>query len=136
MNEKDLPDNIIPISTLRIKYDKTKKCTCKNRRFEVDVVNREVLCADCGATVDAFEAIKEIAFDLCHLESETEALLNQRKQILNWKPHLLVIRELERIYRSDMFPCCPHCGRGIDAHELIRTQVNKKMEMERRKFKK
>jgi hypothetical protein len=134
MDEK-LPDNIVPITALRIKYDKVQKCTCNNRSFEVDITNKEVLCAGCGAVVNPFDAIKEIAFHHEQMNREVEALLNQRKQILSWKPHLLAVRELERIYRGGtMLPCCPHCGRGVEANELLRAQTNKAGEMERRKF--
>lgn len=135
MKDKDFPEKIVPITSLRIVRDKNKKCTCRNRAFEVDTQNREVLCADCGAVVDPYDAIKDIAVLYERFNREVESLYEQRKQILNWKPHLLPLRELERIYRGgSMLPCCPHCGRGIEARELVVGSVNKKSELERRKF--
>jgi hypothetical protein len=130
-----LPDNVIQITALRINYDKDKKCTCRNRRFEVDLQNREILCVNCGVVVDPFEAMKEIALDVNNLNREIQSLYEQRRNLFNWKPHLLAVRELERVYRGgDMLPCCPHCGRGIEAKELTRAFTNKQMELERRKF--
>ena len=130
-----LPDNIISLKTIRLNHGKTKKCTCRNRVFEVDYQNKEVTCGYCGEVVDPFEAILEIARRREHFKEEIDSLLEQRKQILNWKPHLLAVRELERIYRGgDMLPCCPHCGRGIEAKELTKAFTNRKMELERRKF--
>lgn len=134
MDEK-LPDNIIPITALRITHDKNKKCTCRNRRFEVDTQNREILCTECGSVVDPYEAMKDLAYDMNKLNKEAQSLLNQRRELLNWKPHLLAVRELEKTYRGgDMLPCCPHCGRGVEAKDLTKASVNRKYEAERRRF--
>jgi len=130
-----LPDNVIPITTLRIKYDKKKKCTCRSTKYEVDFQNKEVTCADCGAIVQPFDAICNLAQHYDRLQSEVRNLLQQRKQIVDWKPWLLSMRKLERTYRGgDMLPCCPHCGRGIMAHELNKAATSKQRELERRKF--
>lgn len=133
MSDK-LPDKVIPISTLRINRDKSKKCTCRNRKFEIDTQNKEILCQECGAIINPYDALFDIAYHYEQLSSEVDRLLEQHKQIVNWKPHLLVMRELEKIYRGDMLPCCPHCGRGVHAKELLVSRVNKKREDERRLF--
>jgi len=133
--DEKLPDNIIPITALRITHDKNKKCTCRNRRFEVDTQNREILCTECGSVVDPYEAMKDLAYDMNKLNKEAQSLLNQRRELLNWKPHLLAVRELEKTYRGgDMLPCCPHCGRGVEAKDLTKASVNRKYEAERRRF--
>lgn len=132
--DKDLPDNVVPISMLRIKYGNPKKCTCANRKYVIDHVNKEVLCADCGVAFSPYDALVDIAQHYDRLNSQVQSLHEQKKQIANWKPHLLPLRELERVYRGGaMLPCCPHCHRGIEARELT-SYVNKQMEMERRKF--
>lgn len=144
MADNELPENVIPITTLRINRNKNKKCTCgesvggtkQHRRYEIDTTNRLILCADCGVVVDPYDAIYDITTRWEEFSREVKSLYEQRKQILNWKPWLLPMRELERIYRGgEMLPCCPHCGRGIEAQELIINQVNKRVEIERRKFK-
>ncbi|MDP5274330.1 hypothetical protein Q5Y73_09430, partial [Chengkuizengella sp. 2205SS18-9] len=52
----------------------------------------------------------------------TEHLLEQRKQIENYKPHMVVFKELERSYRKRhgerMIPTCPNCSRGFRFEEL------------------
>ena len=132
---KGLPHNIIPISSLRIRRDKDKKCTCADHKYDIDPQNKEVSCAGCGTIVQPFDALLDIAYHYEMLTKEAEALLEQRRQILDWKPHLLPLRRVEGIYRSgQMLPCCPHCGRGILAEELPIASVNKQSEMERRKF--
>ena len=134
MSDK-LPDKIIPISTLRINRDKNKKCTCRNRKFEIDTQNREISCQECGAIVHPYDALFDIAMHYERLEEEVSNLLAVRKQIVDYKPHLLVMRELEKIYMGGrMLPCCPHCHKGIHAKELLVSSVSKKHEEQRRIF--
>jgi hypothetical protein len=135
MKDNNFPDKVIPITSLRIVRDKNKKCTCRNRKFEVDTENKEIICMSCGAVVQPYDALYELAAYYERIEADVKRLLEQRRQILNWKPHLLPLRELERIYLGgSMLPCCPHCGRGIEARELVVGAVSKKSELERRKF--
>ena len=132
MSDK-LPDKVIPISTLRINRDKNKKCTCRNRKFEIDTQNREISCQECGAVVDPYDALFDIASHYERFGKEVDNLLTQRKQILDYKPHLLVMRELEKIYMGGkMLPCCPHCSRGIYAKELLVASTSKQYENRRR----
>ena len=128
----ELPNNVTPISTLIINRNKRKECTCIDRRFEIDTVNNEILCASCGVIVDPFDAMLDIATRYERINQEVQHLLDQRKQILNWKPHLLTVRKIEQIYRGSMILSCPHCGRGILADELTHIQVNKQSELQRR----
>ena len=128
-----LPDNVIPISTLRIIRDKNKKCTCRNRKFYIATQNREITCQECGAIIDPYDAMLDIANHYEQFGKEVDNLLTQRKQILDYKPHLLAMRELEKIYMGGkMLPCCPHCGRGIHAKELLVASTSKQYEDRRR----
>jgi len=128
-----LPDKVIPISTLRIIRDKNKKCTCRNRKFYIDTQNREISCQECGAVIDPYDAMLDIANHYEQFGKEVDSLLTQRKQILDYKPHLLVMRELEKIYMGGkMLPCCPHCGKGIHAKELLVASTSKQYEDRRR----
>ena len=131
----NLPDKVIPISTLRIIRDKNKKCTCRNRKFEIDTQNREISCQECGAVIDPYVALLDIASHYEQFGKEVDSLLTQRKQIIDYKPHLLVMRELEKIYMGGrMLPCCPHCSKGIHVKELLVSSVSKKHEEQRRIF--
>ena len=128
MSDK-LPEKVIPISTLRIIRDKNKKCTCRNRKFYIDTQNREISCQECGAVIDPYDAMLDIANHYEQFGKEVDNLLTQRKQILDYKPHLLVMRELEKIYMGGkMLPCCPHCGRGVYAKELLVASTGKQYE--------
>jgi hypothetical protein len=117
MNE--LPDKIQRIDVLRVERGKRKLCDCWEPSYEIDSENRIVICKTCGAIVDPFEALLKIARHYDRLNEETAALLEQRREILNYKPHLLLLREFAEHYgngrgRNSMVPCCPHCGKPFD----------------------
>ena len=117
--EQGLPEKIYPIETLRLMRNATKHCRCENKSFVVDVANSMVNCGSCGARIEPFEAIKYMALHSESLRTETENLLEQRRAILNYKPHMVVFRDLESRYRGKkMLPMCPHCDRGFYFEEL------------------
>lgn len=98
----------------------------------MDTKNRCVNCGYCGALIDPYEAMEYLATKYEKFEQQTKALLEQRKQIAAYEPHLLVIRELERGYRGKkMLPCCPHCNKGIYIEE-IKSWVGRGYEEHRR----
>jgi len=127
-----LPDSIVQLDMVRLNRDRKKFCSCAKATYEVDEVNRVVTCRQCGAWVEPFAALADIAHRHEEREREQQRLLDQRREILNYKPHLLVMRELERGYRGKtMLPACPHCHRGLYFEELNHW-VNRKIEDTRR----
>lgn len=123
-----LPDNIKRIDVIRIEYRKRKLCECKNPHYEIDYENRLVTCTDCGAVVEPFDAMYELAKNYERLGDQVSSLLEQRKEIANYKPHLVVIKNLERMYRGNnysMAPICPRCGEAFELQELI-SWINRK----------
>jgi hypothetical protein len=109
-----LPDNIINFTTFKIKHDIQKICQCPEPTYIIDITNRLVTCSQCGAYTDPFDALVCLANKPERLERETEALLRQRQEIANYKPHMIVFRHLEERYRKGkhgrMLPACPQCG--------------------------
>lgn len=117
-----LPDKIKRIDVIRIEYGKRKLCECRNPHYEIDYTNRFVTCEDCGAVVEPFEALYEMALHYRRLEEQISALLEQRKIIENYKPHLVVMKELEKRYRENnysMVPVCPICREAFDLKDII-----------------
>jgi PHP family Zn ribbon phosphoesterase len=117
-----LPENIVTIDALRINRNIEKRCKCENRTFVVDANNRSVHCGECGARVEPYDALYELATFYERLEEQVRRLLEQRRQILNYKPHLVVIRELEQRYRGKNYlPTCPHCDQAFYLEDLLST---------------
>lgn len=116
-----LPEKIIEIDQLRINRNIDKLCTCHNRRFMLDTTNKRVICNECGTEVDPYQAMYEMATSAEGLKKQVERLLEQRKQILDYKPWLVTIRKLESKYRGKkMLPNCPRCDEPFYLEELTR----------------
>jgi len=122
-----LPDKIVNIEVLKINRNMRKFCTCENPQYDVDSTNRAVWCRVCGAWVDPYDAIEHIAKNIERLNEDVQNLLEQRRQIENYKPHLILFKKLEAEYRrsKDMFPICPTCAKPFDLAK-ISSWVNKK----------
>ena len=56
-----MDNEIISFNLARIERGREKLCKCDPPHYEVDTVNRIVSCQDCGATVDAFDALLTLA---------------------------------------------------------------------------
>lgn len=116
-----LPDKVVRLDVLRVEYGKKKLCSCQIPHYEVDYQNRLVTCLDCGAVLDHFTALCSLASFYERLNSDVERLLEQRREIANYKPHLIVMKKLEQQYRGNnysMVPLCPHCKEPFDLPEL------------------
>lgn len=115
----DLPDKLVSLDQVRINRGIEKICKCNNRKFVIDTTNRKVTCSSCGAVVDPYDALYEIAFRDEERTRQVQQLLEQRKQIANYKPWLKVIKYLESRYRGHkMIPNCPRCGEPFYLEEL------------------
>ncbi|SRR5690625_3220450 len=116
---RNLPDKVVDIDQIRINRGIEKICKCDDRRFVVDTQNRRVTCGDCGAVVDGYDAMYELAMYGEKLKQQVDNLLEQRKQIANYKPWLVTIRNLEKKYRGrKMLPNCPACSEPFYLEEL------------------
>ena len=56
-----MDNEIISFSLAKIERGREKLCKCDPPHYEIDTVNRIVSCQDCGATVDAFDALLALA---------------------------------------------------------------------------
>lgn len=116
---KRLPGKIVKIEQLKINRSLNKICSCDDRRFTIDAKNKRVLCDECGASLDPYDALYDLATKRERMQQEIENLLEQRKAIVNYKPWLVVIKYLEQKYRGKkMLPNCPRCSEPFYLEEL------------------
>jgi hypothetical protein len=118
----ELPENVIDFTVLKIKYDRQKICQCPDPSYIIDFDNRLVTCSQCGAYTDPFDALVCLASKPEKYKREAEALLRQARFLANYKPHMLVFRNLEQQYRKRkhgrMLPLCPQCGAPFYFEEI------------------
>lgn len=114
-----LPDKVIGIDKVRISRGLGKICKCSNRKYVIDSNNRRVYCSSCGAVVDPYDALYDLAFEDEERTKQVEILLEQQKRIANYKPWLKVIKRLESQYRGNkVLPTCPRCSEPFYLEEL------------------
>ena len=120
--EKEEP---ICFDLLRINKGMKKICRCNPPHYELSVENRIIICRDCGAVVDPFEAMLSIAGYHEQLREETKRLKEKAKvyseeanKELKRMRKSRVFREMEESYRKNIFPRCPKCREYIDPLEI------------------
>lgn len=123
--EENKSGEVVDIEVLRIKRNLKKICSCKKHYYEVDVNNRAVWCRECGAWVDPFDAIANLAEypeklreQNAKLEEKQRQLIEEVRNLDGKRARLKVFKEIESSYRHDMLPHCPKCGELFHLEKL------------------
>ena len=124
--------NVLSFTLFNINKGREKICKCNPPCYEIDTVNRIVTCMDCGAILDAFEALialcqhmdeyeeyQQKVFEKCKIYGEL-ANKEYRRRIKN-----KAIKEVDKQYQSGMLPICPKCGKAIEPTEIT-NYIHKK----------
>lgn len=102
-----------------------KRRTCRHASVWIWEGEPIIECRSCGAMLDPVDWMrKQITVLNRQLEekaAERNRVSAQIEELKRWNPWLRAVKELERIWRSKMLPCCPHCSRGIEAEALVKT---------------
>lgn len=109
----NLPEKVMRIDVLRIEHNSQTQCRCKKPIYELDTHNRFVYCAECGAIVDAFDALYKMAKDYDSINRDVEMALRQAKELATYKPHLRRLRDIEQHHNKNLYPLCPNCSKAI-----------------------
>lgn len=115
----------VSFDLLRINKGMKKICTCNPPHYELSVENRIVMCRDCGAVVDPFDAMLAIAGYHEQLREETNRL-EEKVKVYSEEAHKELKRmrksrvfcEMEESYRKNMLPRCPKCKEYFDPLEI------------------
>ena len=110
-----------------------KSCQCPSPKYVVDTKNHVIECGKCGAYVDPFAAMLDLAKRHEELNAQMQRMNRKRKEIAAYKPHLIVIKRLEQGYRGKkMLPCCPRCKKPFYLEEIdswVNTELAEKRRM-------
>lgn len=130
-------EKTVSFDLLRINNGMKKICTCNPPHYELSVENRIIMCRDCGAVVDPFEAMLSIARYHEQLREETNRLKRKVKvyseeanKELKRMRKSRVFREMEESYRKNMLPRCPKCKEYFDPLEIIEFRNAKYIKQE------
>lgn len=125
-------DNILSFTLFKVEKGREKICKCHPPHYEIDTVNRIVSCRDCGATVDSFEAllnVAEYADDFVKYQRKAIETIKTQSEFADKEFHRRMryraFKEMDKQYQNDLLPICPRCGRAFEPME-IRQYVNRK----------
>lgn len=108
---------VLSFTLLKVEKCREKICKCSPPHYVIDTANRIVICDDCGAVLDAFDAIVELCNHIKEYEEYQDKALKQintyremadeeyRRRFRN-----RVFKEMDAEYRKGMLPRCPQCG--------------------------
>ena len=113
--------DIVSFDLVRINRARGKMCKCNPPHYEVDTTNRIVTCSDCGAVVDAFDALVSLAKRYEDLEEAQQRMLSKAQSYAKMADEEFqrmrrnkVFRDMESNYRNGLFPICPKCMKAFD----------------------
>lgn len=120
-------DGIVSFALFKVERGREKICKCNPPHYVIDTVNRIVTCEDCGATIDAFDALKEIAVHIESLE-EYQIMAKRRAKVYaedaNREYDRILknraFRDMSEHYKNGLFPICPDCGKAFDPKKINR----------------
>lgn len=128
-------ENVIALSDFlsRAGWKRKKNTECQHAQFELDESETRVYCGKCGDPIEAFRALKLLAVEFERIDHAVARLRAEIEELSAWNPWLRAVRELERIWRGNMRPCCPHCGKTVEAEALAKSRrfVGKRPEREK-----
>lgn len=118
--------DIIQFDIAKINRGKKRLCRCDCPHYEIDTTNRIVMCMDCGAVVDAFDALVGLAESGERIERLQESMLQRAKtygKLAEEEFHRMiknkVFRDMQSHYRKNLYPICPKCGELFDPTEIV-----------------
>lgn len=120
-------DKVLSFTLFRVEKGREKICKCKAPHYVIDTVNRIVICEDCGATLDAFDALERLVDHVKRYEEfqkeairKTNAYREEANKELRRRFRNRAFKEMDQHYKSGMYPICPECGNIFDPSEIKR----------------
>ncbi len=116
---------VLSFTLYKAERGREKICKCNPPHLEIDTTNRIVVCKDCGATIDPFEALLTFAEYTEEYEKyQEEALekINSYREMANEELRRRMrnkaFKDMDINYRNGMYPHCPKCGEMFDPMKL------------------
>ena len=123
---------VLSFTLLKIEKGREKICKCNPPHYEIDTVNRIVACTDCGATLDAFEALLKVYEYQSKWEEYQKKALEKAKvygemadKEFRRRMKNKAFKDMDSHYHNGLYPICPKCGEIINPME-IKEYANEK----------
>lgn len=96
-------------------------CKCRNENIYIDIQNKRIECAKCGAILDPFDVVYRLLYQEERYMERIKFLRQQCEELEKWLLNNRMgsaLREVASNLRQKKVPECPHCGYGIDITNL------------------
>lgn len=116
---------IISFSLLQVECGRERLCNCQTPHFELDSVNRIVVCKDCGAVIDSFDALLKLGKHMDHYAEYQEKALDKARAYAEMADKEFrrrmknrAFKEMDAHYHEGLMPICPVCGELFDPSKI------------------
>lgn len=113
--------NVINIKKYFVRKRLEKVCNCSNRTILYDPINRTLECQECGAILDPYCVIEELATAESLYYSKIESLKEIKSDLEKWLANNRMgqaLRTIAQYIRNGQIPCCPHCDKPFNLEDL------------------
>ena len=122
-------DGIISFTLFKVEKGREKICRCNPPHYIIDTENRIVTCEDCGATLDAFEALLSMCEYMGKYEEYQKKAVEKIKVYREfadkeWRRRMKnrAFKEMDEQYHQGLYPICPKCREQFDPMEITEWQ--------------
>lgn len=127
---------VLSFTLFKVEKGREKICRCNPPHYEIDPENRIVTCMDCGATLDAFEALMALYNHIDQYREYQKKALEKSKLYAGWADKEWrrwmknkAFKDMDRQYHDGMLPHCPECGEAFDPVKIQRWTNRKYCDM-------
>lgn len=120
-------DKVLSFTLFKVEKGREKICKCNPPHYEIDTVNRIVTCTDCGATLDAFEALLRLCEHMDRYKEYQKQALEKCRTYKEWadeewrrRMKNKAFKDMDKQYHDGMLPHCPKCGEVFDPSKITR----------------
>lgn len=118
-------DGIISFELLKVEVNRKKLCRCQDASYTLDVNNRLVICDQCGAIIDPFDALLKIGEKQ---QEWKEYQIKARLRVVQWQQEAdrtlkLMLRykntrRIAEMCKDGLYPVCPECKKLIAPEKI------------------
>jgi len=120
-------NKVLSFTLFKIEKGREKICSCNPPHYIIDTANRIIVCDDCGAVIEPFEALLNVAeYTKEYEEYQKKALkkINSYREMANEELRRRfrnkAFKDMDAQYKSGMLPHCPKCGEIFEPTEITR----------------
>lgn len=118
-------NKVLSFTLFKVEKGREKICRCNPPHYIIDTANRIIICDDCGAVIEPFEALLNVVeYTKEYEEYQEKALekINSYREMANEELRRRfrnkAFKDMDSNYQKGMLPHCPKCGEIFEPAEI------------------